>query len=135
MQNHNCPKAKYCKSYDRDSCQGCMFIDSKYVYTSEKEFNDEYANKIRDILREKKEVDNMPYTKYSERYAPRVEIKEVIFNNPATIVLWDDGSKTVVKCSNETYDPEKGLAMAIAKKMFGNKGNYFNHIKKWTSTI
>ena len=31
-------------------------------------------------------------------------IKKVIFNDPATIVLWDDGTKTVVKCSEgDTY--------------------------------
>lgn len=59
------------------------------------------------------------------------EIKSVIFNEPATIVLWIDGTKTVVKAKNEKFDPEKGLAMAIAKKAYGNKGNYFNHIKKW----
>ena len=58
-------------------------------------------------------------------------IKKVIFNTPATIVLWDDGSKTVVKSSDENYDPEKGLAMAISKKSFGNKGNYYNIFKKW----
>ncbi len=59
-------------------------------------------------------------------------IKNVIFNNPATIVFWSDFTKTVVKCSDEeSYDPEKGLAMCIAKKMFGNKGNYYNKIRKW----
>lgn len=49
---------------------------------------------------------------------PTSEIKEVIFHYPATIVYWTDGTKTVVKCQeNETsFDREKGLAMAIAKK-------------------
>jgi hypothetical protein len=62
-----------------------------------------------------------------------MQIKKVIFNPPATIVLWEDGEKTVVKIQNgEAYDPEKGLAMAIAKRALGNEGNYFNHIKKWT---
>lgn len=61
------------------------------------------------------------------------EIKDVIFNDPATIVLWSDNTKTVVKCQDgDEYDAEKGLAMAIAKKFFGNKGNYCNQIKKWT---
>lgn len=59
-------------------------------------------------------------------------IKKVIFNDPATIVLWEDGTKTVVKAIKEAFDPEKGLAMAIAKKALGNEGNYFNTIKKWT---
>lgn len=63
-----------------------------------------------------------------------LEIKNVIFNAPATIVFWMDGTKTVVKAVNEDFDPEKGLAMAIAKKAFGNNGNYFNKIKKWTES-
>lgn len=60
------------------------------------------------------------------------EIKNVIFNDPATIVFWHDGTKTVVKCSeDDIFDPEKGLAMAISKKFLGNQGNYYNEIRKW----
>lgn len=60
------------------------------------------------------------------------KIKNVIFNEPATIILWADGTKTVVKCQEgEGYDPEKGLAMAISKKALGNKGNYCEVFKKW----
>lgn len=60
-------------------------------------------------------------------------IKDVIFNPPATIVKWGDGTKTVVKCQeDDMFDPEKGLTMAIAKKSMGNNGSYYNHIKKWT---
>lgn len=58
-------------------------------------------------------------------------IVKVIFNDPATIVFWGDGTKTVVKAVNEPFDPEKGLAMAIAKYHFGNKGNYYNVFRKW----
>ena len=60
------------------------------------------------------------------------KIKDVIFNEPATIILWADGTKTVVKCQEgEGYDPEKGMAMAISKKALGNKGNYCEVFKKW----
>lgn len=58
-------------------------------------------------------------------------IRKVIFNDPATIVFWEDGTKTVVKCHNEQYDPEKGLAMAIAKKACGNRGSYYGIFKKY----
>ena len=59
-------------------------------------------------------------------------IKKVIFNPPATIIIWEDKTKTGVKCGNKDYyDPEKGLAMAISKKFFGNKGNYYETFKKW----
>lgn len=60
-----------------------------------------------------------------------MKIKKVIYNGPATIVLWENGTKTVVKCNNETLDKEKGLAMAISKKALGNIGNYYNVFKKW----
>lgn len=88
---------------------------------------------------------------------------KVIFNPPATIVFWEDGSKTVVKVQDEktkrecvirggrcvdditpiiatipineygreTFDKEKGLALAFCKKIMGNKGNYYNMFKKW----
>ena len=65
---------------------------------------------------------------------PRLDlgIKNVIFNYPATIVLWNDGTKTVVKAQgDDVYDPEKGLTMAIVKKLLGNQGNYYNELKKW----
>lgn len=62
-----------------------------------------------------------------------LKIKKVIFNDPATIVFWSDGTKTVVKCDiyDDIFDEEKGLAMAISKKFLGNKGNYYNEFKKW----
>lgn len=65
-------------------------------------------------------------------------ITNVIFNPPATIVFWSDNTKTVVRCdeSLEDYDPEKGIAMAISRKMLAdNKREYyyvFQHwLKKW----
>lgn len=65
-------------------------------------------------------------------YGLSLTIKDVIFNPPATIVFWMDGTKTVVKDQGEVfYDPEKGMAMAVAKKAFGNKGNYYNQFKKY----
>lgn len=60
------------------------------------------------------------------------EINDVIFNDPATIVLWGDGTKTVVKCQeDDIYSEETGLALCIAKKALGNKGNFNEVFKKW----
>ncbi len=75
---------------------------------------------------------NIYYASVTAKSTFAPSIKKVIFNYPATIVLWTDGSKTVVKCQDgDIYDPEKGLAMAISKKALGNKGNYCNEFKKW----
>lgn len=62
-----------------------------------------------------------------------VNIRKVIFNDPATVVLWSDGTKTVVKCGPEdTFDMEKGLAMAIVKKMAGNDNSFHKVFKQYT---
>lgn len=63
-----------------------------------------------------------------------LRIEKVIFNDPATIVLWTDGTKSVVKAYYEDFDKEKGLAMAISKKMLGTNdsgSNYYDEFKKW----
>lgn len=49
-----------------------------------------------------------------------VYIKEVIYNAPATIVLWSDGTKTVTKCAEgDEYSKETGLAICVLKKIAG----------------
>ena len=93
---------------------------------------DYYENDIR--------VNYVPYSNLynritSDTQTPKQKamnsITKVIFNDPATIVIWSDGTKTVVKCDEkDEFDPEKGLAMAVCKKYFG--GGFYNDIfKKW----
>ena len=62
-------------------------------------------------------------------------IDHVLFNNPATIVFWTDGTKTVVKLrKGDKWDPEKGLAMACAKKLMGNRDGYHKALQKFYTT-
>lgn len=68
--------------------------------------------------------DILSVEKYKSSIELRVDIPgmidRVIFNDPATIILWKDGSKTVVKRSeDDIWDPEKGFCMAIIKKLYG----------------
>lgn len=75
---------------------------------------------------------SMPYSEFAAlKNKKLVEIDHVIHNPPATIVFWTDRTKTVVKAQDEDYDPEKGIAMAYVKKIYDNKGSYYNNIKKW----
>lgn len=64
-----------------------------------------------------------------------LKIKKVIFSNRDTIILWEDGDKTRVRCQeDEPFDKEKGFAMAVCKKVFGtnnSKSNFNEEIKKW----
>lgn len=93
--------------------------------------NNEYKNEMARYCRKNITgiLDGCTTTRTVQTVIPK--IKSVIYSDPATIVFWKDGTKTVVKCKNEKFDPEKGLAMAFSKKMLGNKGSYYNTFKKW----
>ena len=92
-------------TYDSDSINESLLFEIKLVY-KKPIFHHIYAN-------------NIP------------EIKKVIFNDPATIVYWKDGTKTVVECQKgDDFDPEKGFAMAFLKKCWGNKGNFNDKLRK-----
>lgn len=56
----------------------------------------------------------------------------VIFHNPATIVYWDDGEKTVVKCQpGDTFSAETGLMAAMLKRYMGNDNTYNKVLNLW----
>lgn len=59
------------------------------------------------------------------------EIDKVIFHAPATVIIFKDGTKSIVKCSeHDEYDQEKGFAMALLKHVLGNK-KYKTLFKKY----
>lgn len=63
---------------------------------------------------------------------PTYAVKKIIYNPPATIVFWEDGSKTVVKCSQyDEYDPYFGFLAALAKKVYGNPSRVRKIVDKW----
>ena len=72
-----------------------------------------------------------PLSRYSKTNVLPI-LKKIIFNGPATIVLWNDGSKTVVKCSDdETWDPYTAVAYAYMKKIFGSNHKFKKMVEKW----
>ena len=70
-------------------------------------------------------MNNEQFETAKKLFAYRRTITRVIFNEPATIVFWGDGTKTVSKCYDEEYDKKKGLLMCIAKA----HGCTHSHIK------
>ncbi len=64
---------------------------------------------------EKKEEKKTVYIPHAYR------VKRIIYNDPATIVFWNDGTKTVVKRGEkETFNKYTAFCAALAKKMYGN---------------
>lgn len=57
-------------------------------------------------------------------------IDKIIYSNPATIVFWADGTKTVVKCDNEPFSEEHGLAMAYMRKIYSSRSEFKKEIAK-----
>lgn len=56
--------------------------------------------------------------------------KKVIFNGPATIVIWNDNTKTIVKRrEGEPDDKEKAVMYCIIKKWCGNKAAMDKYLK------
>ena len=48
-----------------------------------------------------------------------LNVSKIIFNPPATIVFWEDGTKTVVKCSAEDeFSEYYGFLVALGKKVY-----------------
>ena len=112
-----------CKNRNTSACRNCVGWNR---YESNTLINTELAI---DIDKEMKLIEKRMLNIERKNY---MNIKKVIFNAPATIVIWNDGTKTIVKSGDyDVYDPEKGLAMAIAKKALGNEGNYYNVFKEW----
>lgn len=78
-------------------------------------------------------LDQMTFSQCKKDHYVIPSIAKVIYNPPATIILWSDKTKTVVKCcENDIYDPEKGFAMAVIKKLCGNDSALFHKLfKTW----
>lgn len=141
----NCNTVDCITFYDCHSDCGSEIIDK--VYTKLKYYTNHYGkkkegsmyiseHKVRDALGfESCDIHDLRGWKIHPVIVGELNIrnmiKKVIFNDPATIILWKGGGKTVVKVGpNETYDPEKGMAMCICKKVLGNKGNFNDVFKK-----
>lgn len=95
---------------------------------------------LKDVIKEKAEEATKTLNKEIEDKAKKRindfsnNIKKVVFNDPATVIVWKDGHKTVVKCGPEDkYDKEKGFAIALIKELLGNIGYYNEVFKKWVN--
>lgn len=52
----------------------------------------------------------------------KAKIERVIYSEPATIVFWDDGTKTISKCDKQDeYDELTGFLMCVLKKKVPHK--------------
>ena len=63
-----------------------------------------------------------------------MQISKVIYHNPATIVFWKDGTKTVVKCQeDDKYTYSAGIMHAIIRKMYEDNSRKYSEILSYIS--
>lgn len=107
-------------------CSSAVFSQ---IYTVDDKISIGYADSIR--------TGKVCYT--GSMKSPRMkllpEIEKVIFNDPATVVIWSDGTKTIVKTrqkgrKKDKFSKEYGLAIAIAKKYCGNRCRFLKLVKE-----
>lgn len=87
-----------------------------YNYVSQHFTPGSYANIIAE---QKKKIDELQ--RRLKDYKTGMDIQRIVFNPPATIVFWKDGTKTVVKCQkDQEFNPYFGFCTAVAKRIYGN---------------
>ena len=61
-----------------------------------------------------------------------LKVERIIFNPPATVVFWEDATKTVVKCAeDDEFNPEIGVAMCYMKKIYGSRHAFSKMVEKY----
>jgi len=73
-----------------------------------------YSNYVKYVINDIKEMENMKVVAFE------LMPKKIIFSGPKCIVLWVDGTKTIVSCSeNDQWDEYAAYCAALAKKIYG----------------
>lgn len=99
--------------------ENAMTMRQGYIYKSPKE---KYEKRMVDEFEGR-----YPWSSSDNRSVCLADPDRIIFNPPATIVFWKDGTKTVVKCAEgEKFDPYTGFCYAFTEHFLGS----ISHIKK-----
>lgn len=98
----------------------------EFMQTIYKELEQEINNSFLENELDEDEIDNdlnlirMIEELEAEEQYDYLAFEKIIFNNPATIVIWADGTRTVVKaCKEDKFDKGVGLKTALLQRVFG----------------
>lgn len=127
----NAISSSYTGAYACDSC------DSATTYTV-------HVSSLENIKKEEPKSEALtkeekPKTSINEQLEAsfgfklgELDIKRVIFSDPCTIILWKDGTKTIVRVhEDEKFNPYYGFCAAIVKKMFGSNSKLNKFVDQW----
>lgn len=110
-----------CRHFAKDKKVGVMFEGIKNTASKDGVFWFQDANLT-------------PYKEPSTALTSN-DVKNVIFSGGKTIVLWADGTKTIVTCGEgDVFDPYAGFCAAVTKRMFGTTRNAMRALEKTSKT-
>lgn len=90
------------------------FYDNSYRATETKEYPEDSLKLVPSNW--------IRHDRFSKPIKKPNDIKKVIFSGKKTVILWNDGSKTMVSCAEgEQLDPYMGFCAAFTKGAFGSK--------------
>lgn len=105
-----------------------LFFDEidEFMQTIYKELEQEINNSFLENELAEDEIDNdlnlirMIEELEEEEQYDYLAYERIIFNDPATIIIWADGTRTVVKaCKEDKFDKGVGLKTALLQRVFG----------------
>lgn len=105
-----------------------LFFDEfdEFMQTVYKELEQEINSSFLENELKEDEIDNdlnlirMIEELEAEEQYDYLAYERIIFNDPATIVIWADGTRTVVKaCKEDKFDKGVGLKTALLQRVFG----------------
>lgn len=110
-----------CRHFAKDKKVGVMFEGIKNTASKDGVFWFQDANLT-------------PYKEPSTALTSN-DVKNVIFSGGKTIVLWADGTKTIVTCGEgDVFDPYAGFCAAVTKRMFSTTRNAMRALEKTSKT-
>lgn len=90
-----------------------------------------YSNACKNKVISEADTDSLIEELKRRQKFTELELDKIIFNDPATIAFWNDGTKTIVKCTEgQTFSEYYGYLAALAKKLFGTNGAINRIIKE-----
>ena len=108
------------------SLKGSIDEIDEFMQTVYKELEQEIANSFLEKELDEDEIDNdlnlirMIEELEAEEQYDYLAYERIIFNDPATIVIWADGTRTVVKaCKEDKFDKGVGLKTALLQRVLG----------------
>lgn len=125
---------KNCKQVDMDIRKitddlfiGGYFTTNPYI-TEIGGYTEEGVEKVREQMNGEFKIRGHFHDAIVNKYY-LVQPKRIWFNGLATTCLFHDGEKVTVKAiRKEEYDKEVGVAMCIAKKMYGTRGEWLKAV-------